>query len=231
VTLDTPMSTSRDRDFGLSRDQIREMRRSYGEQGLAEGDLAADPITQFRNWLAEAALNPVIVEANAMVLSTVDDQGPQSRTVLLKEVSDLGFSFFTNYESNKGKAITANPNVSLLFPWYAMERQVIIRGVAEKVSTSASNEYFSTRPWSSQIGAWASSQSQDLESREHLQNRYDEFAMKYPEGTPVPMPPHWGGYLVSPRSVEFWQGRYSRLHDRLIFTRSGSGWQLARLHP
>ena len=225
------MSTPREPGSGLSRDEIRAMRRSYGELGLAEGDLAEDPITQFRNWLAEAALNPVIVEANAMVLSTVDAQGPQSRTVLLKDVTALGFSFFTNYESNKGRAIAANPNVSLLFPWYAMERQVIIRGIAEKVPASASSEYFATRPWSSQIGAWASSQSQDLESREHLQGRFDEFAAKFPQGSAVPMPPHWGGYLVTPRSIEFWQGRYSRLHDRLIFTSTGSGWQLARLHP
>ena len=231
MTLDTPMSTPREPGSGLSRDEIRAMRRSYGELGLAEGDLAEDPITQFRNWLAEAALNPVIVEANAMVLSTVDAQGPQSRTVLLKDVTALGFSFFTNYESNKGRAIAANPNVSLLFPWYAMERQVIIRGIAEKVPASASSEYFATRPWSSQIGAWASSQSQDLESREHLQDRFDEFAAKFPQGSAVPMPPHWGGYLVTPRSIEFWQGRYSRLHDRLIFTSTGSGWQLARLHP
>ncbi len=231
MTLDTPMSTPREPGSGLNRDEIRAMRRSYGELGLAEGDLAEDPITQFRNWLAEAALNPVIVEANAMVLSTVDAQGPQSRTVLLKDVTALGFSFFTNYESNKGRAIAANPNVSLLFPWYAMERQVIIRGIAEKVPASASSEYFATRPWSSQIGAWASSQSQDLESREHLQDRFDEFAAKFPQGSAVPMPPHWGGYLVSPRSIEFWQGRYSRLHDRLIFTSTGSGWQLARLHP
>ncbi len=231
MTLDTPMSTPREPGSGLSRDEIRAMRRSYGELGLAEGDLAEDPITQFRNWLAEAALNPVIVEANAMVLSTVDAQGPQSRTVLLKDVTALGFSFFTNYESNKGRAIAANPNVSLLFPWYAMERQVIIRGIAEKVPTSASSAYFASRPWSSQIGAWASSQSQDLESREHLQGRFDEFAAKFPQGSAVPMPPHWGGYLVSPRSIEFWQGRYSRLHDRLIFTSTGSGWQLARLHP
>ena len=231
MTLDTPMSTPREPGSGLSRDEIRAMRRSYGELGLAEGDLAEDPITQFRNWLAEAALNPVIVEANAMVLSTVDAQGPQSRTVLLKDVTALGFSFFTNYESNKGRAIAANPNVSLLFPWYAMERQVIIRGIAEKVPASASSEYFATRPWSSQIGAWASSQSQDLESREHLQGRFDEFAAKFPQGSAVPMPPHWGGYLVTPRSIEFWQGRYSRLHDRLSFTSTGSGWQLARLHP
>ena len=225
------MSTSDEPNAGLTRDQIRAMRRSYGEHGLAESDLASDPIAQFKIWLSEAAANPVIVEANAMVLSTVDEWGPASRTVLLKDVSDSGFSFFTNYESNKGRAIASRPEVALLFPWYAMERQVIVKGTASKVSEEVTQEYFSTRPWSSQIGAWASSQSRDLESREHLQARFDEFAAKYPEGSAVPTPPHWGGYLVAPISLEFWQGRYSRLHDRLIFTTSDDGWHLSRLHP
>ena len=112
-----------------------------------------------------------------------------------------------------------------------MERQVIVKGIATKVSADVTHDYFSTRPWSSQIGAWASSQSRDLESREHLQARFDEFAAKYPEGSTVPTPPHWGGYLVTPISLEFWQGRYSRLHDRLIFATSGDGWNLSRLHP
>lgn len=225
------MSTPADPSLGLNRDQIRAMRRSYGEVGLAESDVAADPVTQFQLWLSEAAQNPVIVEANAMVLSTVDEVGPQSRTVLLKDVGADGFSFFTNYDSNKARAIAQNPQVSLLFPWYAMERQVIVRGSAEKVSEQASADYFATRPWGSQIGAWASSQSHDLESRAHLQARYDEFAEKYPEGTTVPLPPHWGGYLVTPRSIEFWQGRYSRLHDRLLYKATASGWKITRLHP
>ena len=225
------MSTSDEPNAGLNRDQIRAMRRSYGEYGLAESDLASDPIAQFKIWLSEAAANPVIVEANAMVLSTVDEWGPASRTVLLKDVSDSGFSFFTNYESNKGRAIASRPEVALLFPWYAMERQVIVKGTARKVGEEVTQDYFSTRPWSSQIGAWASSQSRDLESREHLQARFDEFAAKYPEGSAVPTPPHWGGYLVAPISLEFWQGRYSRLHDRLIFTTSDDGWHLSRLHP
>lgn len=215
----------------FDRQKIREMRRSYGDRGLSEGDIAGDPISQFQLWLQEAASNPVIVEANAMVLSTVDQNGPLSRTVLLKDVTDAGFSFFTNYESNKARAIAFNPQVALLFPWFAMERQVSIRGIAQKVSSQASSEYFATRPWSSQIGAWASNQSRDLQSREHLQARFDEYALKYPEGDEVPIPPHWGGFLVQPSSVEFWQGRYSRLHDRLIFSTSGSGWQLSRLHP
>ena len=231
VTLNTPMRTPPDPDAGLDRAQIRAMRRAYGEIGLTEADLADDPITQFQSWLTEAAQNPVIVEANAMVLSTVDKGGPQSRTVLLKDVSTEGFTFFTNYESRKARAIAGNSNVSLLFPWYPMERQVIVQGSAVKTSLGVNAEYFATRPWGSQIGAWASSQSQDLESRDILQARYQEFAEKYPEGTPVPVPPHWGGFLVTPRSIEFWQGRYSRLHDRLMFTAMPSGWQLTRLHP
>ncbi len=225
------MSTLPDPSDGLNRDEIRAMRRSYGEVGLAEADLASDPISQFQRWLLEAAQNPVIVEANAMVLSTVDETGPQSRTVLLKDVGSDGFSFFTNYGSQKARAIAFNPRVGLLFPWYAMERQVIVRGSALKVSTEESRQYFATRPWGSQIGAWASSQSDELESREHLQARYDEFTQKFPEGSVVPMPPHWGGYVVTPQAVEFWQGRYSRLHDRLLFTATASGWSLTRLHP
>ena len=229
------MSTSEGSGGGLTSDEIRAMRRSYGEVGLTEADLPQDPITLFRSWLEQAAQNPVTVEANAMVLSTVDETGPQSRTVLLKDVSQLGFSFFTNYESRKGRAIAGNPKVSLLFPWYAMERQVIVRGSAKKVSSGESADYFADRPWSSQIGAWASSQSLEVESRGHLQASYEKFAEKYPEGGPVPTPPHWGGYLVTPTSIEFWQGRYSRLHDRLLYTVDGAsaalGWHLSRLQP
>lgn len=229
------MSTSEESGGGLTSNEIRAMRRSYGEVGLTEADLPQDPITLFRSWLEQAAQNPVTVEANAMVLSTVDETGPQSRTVLLKDVSQLGFSFFTNYESRKGRAIAGNPKVSLLFPWYAMERQVIVRGSAKKVSSEESADYFADRPWSSQIGAWASSQSLEVESRGHLQASYEKFAEKYPEGGPVPTPPHWGGYLVTPTSIEFWQGRYSRLHDRLLYTVDGAsaalGWHLSRLQP
>ncbi len=225
------MATDENPAVGLNRDEIRALRRAYGEVGLSEADVHMDPIVQFQSWLQQATQNPVIVEPNAMVLSTMDSYGPQSRTVLLKDVSTDGFSFFTNYESNKAKAIEFNPHVSLLFPWYALERQVIIRGHAAKVAPESSAEYFATRPWSSQIGAWASSQSRDLESRAALQNRYEQYSKKYPEGSSVPMPAHWGGYLVIPHSMEFWQGRYSRLHDRLIYTTSPAGWQLSRLHP
>lgn len=225
------MTTEKDSRIALNRDEIRAMRRSYGEIGISERDVALDPLIQFEKWLHEAAQNPVVVEPNAMVLSTVDSYGPQSRTVLLKDVSSAGFSFFTNYESSKARAIDFNPHVSILFPWYALERQVIVRGSASKTSPEVSADYFATRPWSSQVGAWASSQSRDLESRAVLQERYDAYAKKFPEGTVVPMPDHWGGYLVLPHSIEFWQGRYSRLHDRLIYNTSPAGWQLSRLHP
>ena len=225
------MSTESRTDQPIDREAIHAMRRSYGESGLHESDALRDPIKQFQSWLEEAAKNAVIVEANAMVLSTIADGKPASRTVLMKDVSEEGFSFFTNYESAKAQQIGINPQVSLLFPWYAMERQVIINGTAKKVAEEITNEYFASRPWGSQIGAWASSQSEDLDSREVLEVRYKEFSEKYPQGSSVPTPPHWGGYLVTPQSIEFWQGRYSRLHDRLKYTRGSDAWQITRLHP
>lgn len=219
----------------MDRSAINAMRRSYGETGLNENSIATDPIAQFQLWLKDAAANSIIVEANAMVLSTVSENIPTSRTVLLKDVTAAGFTFFTNYESRKAKQIISNPNVSLLFPWYPMERQVIVIGTAKQIPASDSDEYFATRPWSSQIGAWASSQSTELDSRELLEKRWQEYAEKYPEGSVVPRPQHWGGFLVTPDSIEFWQGRYSRLHDRLRFTRNPIGasndWNLQRFFP
>ena len=216
----------------ISRETISAMRRSYGEAGLSESAADKDPITQFQRWLKDAASNSFIVEANAMVLSTMSNSGPSSRTVLLKDVTNEGFTFFTNYSSRKAKEILNNSSVSLLFPWYPMERQVIISGNAAKISENASAEYFATRPWSSQIGAWASAQSSELDSRETLEKRWQEFAAKYPEGTTVPKPPHWGGFLVTPSVIEFWQGRYSRLHDRLRYVKATpSNWKLQRIFP
>ncbi len=212
----------------LDREAIRELRRSYGDVGLAQ--FPADPFELFHAWLKDGLVNPLIVEANAMVLSTVDENQPVSRTVLLKD-ADNSFTFFTNYNSRKASEISKNEHVSLLFPWYAMERQVIILGQASKVSAQVSDEYFQTRPWGSQIGAWSSEQSQDLESREALETRFKDFATKYPEGTTVPTPPHWGGYEVLPTSIEFWQGRYSRLHDRVRYTAQSNGWNVKRVNP
>lgn len=201
-----------------SRAEISAMRRSYGEIRLE--NLPADPIEAFGLWLNEARSNPIVVEANAMVLATVDHAGtPTSRSVLLKGITDDCFTFFTNYSSRKGQDIHSQPNVSLLFPWFPLERQVSITGIAEKISGEESEEYFASRPWESQIGAWASKQSQPLGSRKELEDRWSAAAAKWPQGTTVPMPDYWGGYNVIPNSIEFWQGRYSRLHDRLRFER------------
>ena len=221
----------------LDREAIRAMRRSYGEVGLE--NLPADPFAAFSSWLAEAAANDFIVEANAMVLSTLGQSTSgagehiSTRTVLLKDISEGGFTFFTNYSSRKAQAMELNSQVTLLFPWYAMERQVSISGFAEKISESESAEYFASRPWSSQIGAWASAQSSPLSSREELEQRFAGASEKWPEGTTVPKPPHWGGYRVTPISIEFWQGRYSRLHDRLRYERANSEteWEITRYYP
>ena len=216
----------------FSRDEIRAMRRSYGEVGLEHLD--ADPFTAFAHWLRQAHENPMIVEANAMVLSTLGtDSSISTRTVLLKDISEGGFTFFTNYSSRKAHAMENNEHVSLLFPWYAMERQVSISGVAEKVSEQESDDYFATRPWGSQIGAWASAQSSHLASREELEQRFAGAAQKWPEGSAVPRPAHWGGYRVTPLDIEFWQGRYSRLHDRLRYERTATtaDWELSRYYP
>jgi pyridoxamine 5'-phosphate oxidase len=216
----------------VTRDEIRAMRRSYSDAGLET--LPSNPFEAFAMWLKDAHENPVIVEANAMVLSTVTaDSQINTRTVLLKDISEGGFTFFTNYQSRKAHGIELNPNVSLLFPWYAMERQVSISGIAEKVSAQESDDYFATRPWGSQIGAWASAQSLHLASREELEQRFAGAAEKWPEGSAVPRPAHWGGYRVTPLDIEFWQGRYSRLHDRLRYERTATtaDWELSRYYP
>ena len=216
----------------ITREEIREMRRSYGDAGLET--LPDNPFEAFAMWLKQAHENIVIVEANAMVLSTLSiDSYIETRTVLLKDISGGGFTFFTNYESRKSHAINLNPNVSLLFPWYAMERQISISGIAEKVSEQESDDYFATRPWGSQIGAWASHQSSPLASRAELEQRVEGAQKKWPEGTAVPRPTFWGGYRVMPLNIEFWQGRYSRLHDRLRYERTNTSadWELNRYYP
>lgn len=209
------------------RQRLKEMRRSYGEAGLVEDRLPDEPFTLFTEWLHEASENPYIVEPNAMVLGTSD---LTSRTVLLKDITGERFTFFTNYGSRKAKAITADPRVTLTFPWYPMERQVLVIGRAERVAESESDAYFASRPYGSQIGAWASHQSELLTSRQELQSRFEELSARYKEGS-VPRPPQWGGFSITPEEIEFWQGRHSRLHDRIRFTRDGNHWQRVRLNP
>jgi pyridoxamine 5'-phosphate oxidase len=215
-----------------SREDIAAMRRQYGEHGLIEGELPLNPIELFNTWLTQAAANEIVVEANAMVLSTEVDDQPTSRTVLLKDLTEAGFTFFSNYESRKGKQISENKNVSLLFPWYPMERQVIVIGSATKIARQDSEKYFATRPRSSQIGAWASEQSTELSSRQELENKFKELENKFAKEEVIPTPPYWGGYIVDPISIEFWQGRYSRLHDRIRYVREkNNNWQIKRLNP
>ena len=215
-----------------NREDIAAMRRQYGEHGLIEVELPANPIELFNTWLSQAASNEIVVEANAMVLSTEVDDQPTSRTVLLKDLTEGGFTFFSNYESRKGKQISENKNVSLLFPWYPMERQVIVIGSATKIAREDSEKYFATRPRTSQIGAWASEQSTELSSRQELEAKFKELENKFAQEKVIPTPPYWGGYIVDPISIEFWQGRYSRLHDRIRYVREkNNNWQIKRLNP
>ena len=203
----------------------------YGEIALEEGSLSSDPIEQFRVWLEEADSSGVY-EPNAMVLSTIDPDGaPTIRTVLLRGVSNEGFAFFTDYTSQKGRALAVNPDVAVLFPWYTLHRQVIIRGSVEKVSEADSDAYFSTRPRDSRIGAWASDQSQPIDSRDGLEQKVDEATKRFEGVEEVPRPEKWGGYVIRPRTIEFWAGRRSRLHDRIRFTKTDSGWTTERLQP
>jgi len=203
----------------------------YGEIALEEGSFSADPIEQFRLWLDEADSSGVY-EPNAMVLSTIDPDGaPTIRTVLLRGVSAEGFAFYTDYTSQKGKALAAHPDVAVVFPWYTLHRQVIIRGSVEKVPEADSDAYFATRPRDSRIGAWASDQSQPIDSRDALEQKVEDATKRFEGVDEVPRPEKWGGYLLRPRSIEFWAGRRSRLHDRIRFINSDRGWIPERLQP
>ena len=208
-----------------------ERHTDYGEIALEEGSLLSDPIAQFRVWLQEAD-DEGIYEPNAMVVSTIDPDGtPTIRTVLLRGVSDEGFAFYTDYTSQKGVALAANPQLAAVFPWYSLHRQVKIRGVAEKVSEEDSDAYFSSRPRDSRIGAWASDQSRPIDSRAALEKKVQKMEESFAGVDDVPRPEKWGGFLIRPRSIEFWAGRRSRLHDRVRFVRHESGWSPERLQP
>ncbi|MET7567074.1 pyridoxamine 5'-phosphate oxidase [Streptomyces sp. NPDC005492] len=209
------------------------MRRQYRAEGLDENDLAADPMTQFGRWFEEAVFQDLVYEPNAMVVSTADAGGrPSSRTVLLKDYDGQGFVFYTNYDSRKARELAANPYVSLLFPWHPMARQVLVTGTARRTGRDETAAYFRTRPHGSQLGAWASTQSSVIPSRTELESSYEELTARYPEGEQVPVPPHWGGFRIAPETIEFWQGRENRLHDRLRYVAQRDGsWRVERLSP
>lgn len=204
----------------------------YGAERLEEEDVASDPIAQFAAWMAEAAERGVY-EPNAMVLGTIDPDGqPSIRTVLLRGVDERGFEFYTDYTSRKGRALLANPAVSAVFPWYTLHRQVIIFGEAHPVEREASEDYFARRPRGAQIAAWSSDQSQPIASREALEEKVRDTEERFRDDETVPRPERWGGFRIAPHRIEFWQGRTSRLHDRLVFRAAvGGGWELERIQP
>jgi pyridoxamine 5'-phosphate oxidase len=206
------------------------LRRDYRHRGLLEAELLPCPLEQFRAWLAEAVEHELL-EPNAMTLGTVDPDGqPWTRTVLLKACDDRGFVFFTNYEGAKARHLAHEPRCALTFWWAAHERQVNVTGRVEKVSRAETEAYFAQRPLASRLGAWASTQSEVLAGRAPLGQSYEEAVERF--GDEVPAPPHWGGYVVQPATVEFWQGRQSRLHDRLRFAKQADGtWKIERLAP
>ncbi len=211
------------------------MRESYSLAGLAEADLASDWVTQFRSWLADAVAAG-IAEPNAMVVATASPDGVvASRSVLCKGLDELGVVFYTNLNSDKSRDLQANPRAAATFPWIALQRQVHFRGPVVRVSDETANEYWATRPRGSRIGAWASPQSTVLPDRAALEAMQNSAAQRFGESDdaePIPLPPFWGGWRIQPETVEFWQGRYARLHDRLRYRANGSGgWLIERLAP
>ncbi|MGZ4491940.1 MAG: pyridoxamine 5'-phosphate oxidase [Nocardioidaceae bacterium] len=209
---------------------LRDLRHEYAAHGLDESELAADPMEMFGRWMAETVAAG-LGEANAMVVATVDAAGqPAARMVLLKGL-DEGFVFYTNYASRKGQELAAHPACALLFPWHDLQRQVRVEGRAERVTEAENQAYFATRPRPSQVGAWASPQSTVVASRAALDASYDETAARFGDDE-VPVPPHWGGFRVVPETMEFWQGRSNRMHDRLRYRRTADGgWETDRLAP
>lgn len=210
---------------------LANIRLEYARHSLSEQDVHIDPINQFKTWMEEA-LDAKVMEPTAMNLATSSPDGvPTSRIMLLKEVNEKGFVFFSNYQSSKGKQLEANPVCALNFFWSELERQVRVQGTVEKISKEESEKYFQSRPKSSQIGAWTSPQSTIIENRKILEEREALLAEKYKDQEVLPKPEQWGGYLVKPFVVEFWQGRPSRLHDRIVYTLKDNSWKINRLAP
>ena len=210
---------------------IADLRRDYALASLDISDVVADPIVQFTRWFEHANAS-AIAEPNAMTLATVSSDGtPDARIVLLKGVDARGFTFFTDYRSQKGHDLLTHPHAALVFFWQELERQVRIRGSVRQLDRSESAAYYDSRPRGSRIGAWASEQSSVIVDRAVLEARVRVVESQYPDGAAVPLPPHWGGYRVEPTQVEFWQGRQSRLHDRIRYRRAADGWTMERLSP
>lgn len=214
----------------VSKKQISSLRKEYTHSKLSKESIHKNPFTQFKVWFDEAVKSE-IEEPNAMTLATADKNGfPSARIVLLKDFDEGGFTFFTNYISRKGRELSQNPHASLLFFWKELERQVRIEGLAEKLSRQESDEYFNQRPFESQIGSMASVQSEVIPDREYIENKFESLKNEYSGKKPF-MPLDWGGFLVIPFRFEFWQGRENRLHDRILFEKSGNDWKISRLSP
>ena len=215
---------------------MAELRVSYDAGTLLEDDLAASPLEQFHAWFDEAVAAG-LPEPNAMIVATAsEDAQPSARTVLLKDSDPRGFTFYTNYGSRKSDDLSENPGVSCVFPWFAMHRQVVVVGRASRVSRDEADAYFQSRPYGSRLGAWASRQSTVIDGRTALEAEYERLQAEYPKGSDIPIPEFWGGWLIRPESVEFWQGRESRLHDRLRYVGAGAlddpaAWTVERLSP
>jgi pyridoxamine 5'-phosphate oxidase len=214
----------------MNKSNLAALRQSYFQNELLEENVLENPIKQFDKWFKEA-LDVQILEPNAMTISTVSDGKPHARIVLLKGYDENGFTFYTNYNSNKGKEVTETPFVSLTFFWGDLERQVRIEGSIEKVSEVESDDYYHSRPRGSQIGAWVSNQSSVIAGRAVIEQRLVELENEFKGEEIIPRPTHWGGYCVNPERIEFWQGRPNRLHDRILFTKFGDDWKIERLSP